>query len=128
VVGRGIISQQQLDNIHHFLCEEISKHGGIISEIIACTDATDNATNRRKPNPQMLLEALEKYSAIAENTAFIGDAITDVKAAKSANCQAYLVLTGKGKEQQKLINEELRPVTICSDILAAAQEIIASTK
>lgn len=126
VVGRGIISHAQLDAIHSYLAERIAEHGGKLAEVFACTDHPQHATNRRKPGAGMLLEAIKKHNARASDTPMIGDAITDMQAARAAGCQRYLVMTGKGKITEQELKEDLFPVTQCEDILDAAHKIIAT--
>lgn len=125
VVGRGMITQEQLEAIHAFLRLEVARHGGQIDAIFACTDRPDQATGRRKPAPGMLLEALERYGTQAEATPFIGDALTDLEAATAAGCRRYLVETGKGRETKQKLPAHLQPVTVCTDILEAAEKITA---
>ncbi len=124
VVGRGIISQATLNRIHDFLCETVEVHGGKIDSLYFCTDHPDQATYRRKPKPGMLIEALEKYGAAAEETAFIGDTISDMMAAHEAGCKRYMVKTGKGQQEIGALPNDLQPVIICEDILDAAHKII----
>jgi D-glycero-D-manno-heptose 1,7-bisphosphate phosphatase len=123
VVGRGIISQNQLDEIHNFMMQEIANYGGKITEVLSCTDHPNQATNRRKPGSLMLQEALIKYNANPQETAFIGDAITDMKAALGAGCKRFLVKTGKGEKSISEITDELQPVEIFNNILEAAQKL-----
>lgn len=124
VVGRGIITEEQLKEIHKFLQKKIEENGGKLEEVIFCPDHPDRATERRKPGAGMLLEALEKYKALAANTPFIGDALVDMQAAHKAGCPRYLVMTGKGQETAGNMPLSLYPVTICADILDAAQKIV----
>ena len=125
VVGRGIISLGQLNEIHKYMCEQVASNGGEISEVIFCPDAPDNPSNRRKPNAGMLFEALDKYNATSQETSFIGDAITDMEAAYKAGCARYLVMTGKGKTSSQNLPLSLMPVTFCENILDAANKIIS---
>ncbi len=124
VVGRGIISAAELDDIHDALRARIERSGGRIDAIYACPDTPDAAGSRRKPQPGMLLEALERYKAVAGETPFIGDALTDMEAAHRAGCRRYLVRTGKGAEAARAIPPHLLPVEVCEDILGAAQKIV----
>jgi len=124
VVGRGIIELATLERIHHFLCDNVAAHGGKIEDVIFCTDHPDKATYRRKPKPGMLIEALEKYGADAAKTPMIGDALTDMEAAQKAGCPRYLVMTGKGAAHAQQIPTALQPVTLCRDILDAAEHIV----
>lgn len=123
VVARKRITSEQLDEIHQYLCDTVYANGGEIAKIYACLDHPDAPTLRRKPNPGMLLEALEQYGANAATTAMIGDAITDIQAAHGAGCLRYLVNTGKGIITRGLLTENLYPVTFCDDILDAAIKI-----
>ncbi len=123
VVARGRITLAQLDEIHQYMIDTVKTKGGEIAGIFACLDHPDSPTARRKPNPGMLLEALEQYGADAAGTAMIGDAITDMQAAHSAGCMRYLVNTGKGNITRGLLTENLYPVTFCDDILDAAIKI-----
>lgn len=125
VVGRGIISQSILDGIHAHLIEQIKKHDGDIAEVVACTDHPERATDRRKPRAGMILEALQKYDAAPEDTAFIGDSITDMQAAFTAGCARYMVMTGKGATESSKTPLSLQPIIFCEDILDAAKRIIA---
>jgi D-glycero-D-manno-heptose 1,7-bisphosphate phosphatase len=128
VVGRGIIALGSLEHIHDYLCDKIEKSGGKIEDIFFCTDHPNAATYRRKPNPGMLIEALAKYGASADNTAFVGDSISDLMAAKSAGCMPHLVMTGKGMQEMYKITDVIKPVIISKNLLQAAQKIIESRK
>jgi D-glycero-D-manno-heptose 1,7-bisphosphate phosphatase len=123
-VGRGIITDDALGQIHDYLRETTVKHGGLISDILACTDHPEKATSRRKPAPGMLLEAMKDYDASPELTPFIGDALTDLQAAHAAGCPRYLVMTGKGRQTAEKIPEDLQPVTLHENLLSAARNIV----
>jgi len=124
VVGRGIISTDALLHIHEYLCQKIVEHGGHIEEIFFCPDHPDHATYRRKPNPGMLIEALEKYGADAASTAFVGDTVTDMQAAHQVGCPRYLTMTGHGRKSLASLPADLHPVLSCTDILDAAHKIV----
>lgn len=126
VVGRGRITQEQLDAIHAYLCKTVEAHGGKITQVLACTDHPNHATNRRKPGPGMLLEALKTYQAQPSLTPMIGDAITDLQAAHAAGCPRYLVMTGKGTKTKTQLTENLSPVYCSETILEAVRHIIAT--
>ncbi len=123
VVGRGIITADALDGIHDVLKKAAEKKGGCIAEVLSCHDHPNRATDRRKPGPGMLFEAMEKYNATPQETIFIGDALTDLEAAYRAGCRRCLVMTGKGRETARHIPEYLQPVMICTDMLDAARKI-----
>lgn len=124
VVGRGMISQAELDEIHTHMRAVLSRDGAHLDAIYCCTDAPDHATDRRKPAPGMLLQALQDFGADASRTPMVGDALTDLQAASAAGCPRYLVTTGKGRAvAEGGIPRALSPVVVCDDLWAAAQHI-----
>ena len=100
-IGRGIFTEQQLLDIHHRMLAEIENAGGQISKIYYCPHAPDAACDCRKPKPGMLLQAALEHNFDVSNTYFIGDSITDLQAARSADATPILVLTGHGRETYK---------------------------
>ena len=60
-VGRGLMTEESLNNIHHNMVSEIVKLGGRIDHIFYCTDL-DNDSINRKPKPGMAFQAKDKFS------------------------------------------------------------------
>ncbi len=56
VVGRGLIDEAMLQQIHARLRDELSRAGAQLDDILFCPDAPDGATDWRKPGPGMLQE------------------------------------------------------------------------
>jgi D-glycero-D-manno-heptose 1,7-bisphosphate phosphatase len=124
-VGKQLMNIDDLNNIHTRMCTIISEHGGHISRIYSCTDHPDHATTRRKPASGMLYEALHDFDATAAHTPMIGDALRDLQAAHGAGCPRILVRSGKGEETlQKNLPDSLQPVTICNNLLEAANFVL----
>jgi pyrophosphatase PpaX len=63
-------------------------------------------TARHKPDPDPLLLALERLDARPEDTAYVGDAPFDVRAAKAAGVHAVAVTWGGIHPRQRLEREE----------------------
>lgn len=98
VVGRGIIGMDMLERIHAKLRQELAAEGARLDLLLTCTDPPWAATERRKPGPGMLREALAHFRAAAHEAVMIGDQLTDLRAAQAAGVSAILVRTGKGAE------------------------------
>lgn len=96
-VGRGVISQAGLDAIHASLCAHLAAHGAALDALLFAPDAPDRATDRRKPGPGMLLEAMARFQASPADSVMIGDQPTDAEAARRAGVGFILVRTGKGR-------------------------------
>jgi pyrophosphatase PpaX len=63
-------------------------------------------TARHKPDPDPLLLALERLDARPEDTAYVGDAPFDVRAAKAAGVHAVAVTWGGIHPRERLEREE----------------------
>jgi len=84
VVGRGIISEEMLERIHAKLRGELSAAGARLDLVLTCTDAPWSASERRKPAPGMLREALAHFRLPREEAVMIGDQLSDLAAAQAA--------------------------------------------
>lgn len=83
-VGKGIMTEQTLLNVHRIMCREIANHGGRIDKIYYCTALTE-ADIRRKPGRGMFDDILRDYQDIVpEHCVMVGDSDSDMIFAK--NC------------------------------------------
>ncbi len=89
-VGRGLMTQKTLDEIHASLLEAVEREGLDLLDIFQCT-ADDNRHPNRKPNPGMLFDAAEKHGLDLARSWMIGDNEKDVLAGRAAGCRTVLV-------------------------------------
>lgn len=98
-VGRGIMTQETLNEIHSYMVREITTHGGRIDAIYFCTD-TDKDSPNRKPNPGMARQALQDFPTIDLSRSFmVGDSISDMEFAANAGIPAILIGEKNTSEQ-----------------------------
>src|SRR5947209_9017383 len=98
-IARGIISVETVEDIHRRLIDGVAEFGGVIEKVYYCPHGKDENCSCRKPRPGMLLRARDELGLDMSDAVFIGDSITDVRAAIAAGIHAVLVLTGLGLEQ-----------------------------
>ena len=72
-VGRKIIDRDGLELIHTRLEELLAGYGARLDSIFVCTDPPWAATARRKPNPGMVWQALNKFGVDPPDAVPIGD-------------------------------------------------------
>lgn len=126
VVGRGIISADMLERIHDKLRGEIAAQGGRIDLLLTCTDAPDARSERRKPAPGMLREALAHFRVAPGEAVMIGDQLSDLTAARTAGVAPILVRTGKGAElQARGLPQDILPVSVYDSLYTAVQSLLA---
>ncbi len=91
-VGKNIMTDEDLHAIHSKMQEEIiSLTGYGFDDIFYCTDLATVFSNRRKPNPGMLNEAIEKWNIDKHLSWMIGDSLSDIIAGKNANVQTIYI-------------------------------------
>jgi D-glycero-D-manno-heptose 1,7-bisphosphate phosphatase len=85
-IGRGFFTALDMELFHKSLLEVISSNQELVQLIIVCPHAPDElgapVCTCRKPNTQMIDEALEYFDAEVENTILIGDKNSDLLAAE----------------------------------------------
>ena len=123
-VGRGLMTDATLGEIHDWLRQELAAADAWLDAIYFCSDHPDHPTERRKPAPGMLLEALAEFGADPATTPMIGDTLRDMQAGQALGCPRFLVRTGRGEETLgNGLTPEVEPVSIHHD-LAAVVDIL----
>lgn len=90
-VGKGVMSELALLDVHQRMCTEIAAHGGRIDKIYYCTALTE-ADVRRKPNRGMFDDILRDYpDVVAERCVMVGDSDSDIKFAENCGIKGIRV-------------------------------------
>lgn len=99
VVGKGIITLDEAEAINQRIITTVRQHGGRIDAAYICPHRPAEHCNCRKPKPGMLLRAAAEHGLSLANAIMVGDAITDMQAARAAGADAVLVKTGRGERE-----------------------------
>ena len=127
-VGRGLFDEDMLARIHDKLRDELSAKGGHLDAIFYCCDAPWEATERRKPRPGMIREALTRFPTPIDACVLIGDSLRDLQAAASMDMRRILVRTGNGAAtQSKGLAQDVLPVDVYEDLNAVVNAVLANT-
>ena len=122
-VSRGLIDQDDLNKIHDYIKNEFFKYSIPLLDIYICTDHPENTSNRRKPGPEMFLEAANDHSIDLNESLMIGDSVYDIKSGKNLGMDTVLVLTGRGKDTIKE-SPDVEPTLTVNDLQGAADWIL----
>ena len=80
-IAKGIMSDEDLDVLHHNMVQELKVNGGIIDKIYYCPHLANENCNCRKPNPGMIQQAILDFPTIKiEESCLVGDSDTDIMA------------------------------------------------
>ena len=127
-LARGYFTIETLMAIHKKMDEELSKAGGRVSAIFYCPHGPDDACDCRKPKPGMLLEIGQRFNVPLKDVIFIGDSVSDIKAASNASAKSMLVRTGKGiKAEKPLLAECKETVPVFDDLASAVTAILTES-
>jgi len=100
-VGRGMITETRLEEIHAELSRILAAEGALLDGIYYCPDAPSKegfpvlAGGDRKPAPGMLLRAAADFGLDLESSWMVGDKISDVQAGLNAGCRSILLASDK---------------------------------
>lgn len=95
-VGKGLMSEATLLDIHERMVVEIKKNGGRIDKIYYCTDVNNDSPNR-KPNIGMALQAKIDFPDLDfKRSLMVGDSESDMEFGKRTGMNSLKIgLTNK---------------------------------
>ena len=124
-IARGTLSVETVEDIHLRMIARIQDGGGKIEKVYYCPHDRDGDCSCRKPRPGMLLRACHELSIDLHDAIFIGDSITDIRAAHTVGIHAILVLSGLGLSQFLEHHHEVnRPFRIGINLMDAAELVL----
>jgi D-glycero-D-manno-heptose 1,7-bisphosphate phosphatase len=128
VVGRGLLDEEVAWQLQRQIVAEIAVGGGRIDASYLCPHHPQLGCVCRKPAPGMLLQAARELDLDLSRSWLIGDALSDLQAARAAGVRGILVRTGRGAEQQRLLPEPTKPWPVVADLAAAVETILDSSR
>jgi D,D-heptose 1,7-bisphosphate phosphatase len=129
-VGRGMMTEADLQRVHDEMNRQLMDVGVILDGIYSCTIAP--TTNDplaiehpdRKPAPGLLLRAAAELHLDLAKSWMIGDTFRDSLAGQNAGCRGcVMVRTGAPIDESQLTFA--KPFVVVDDLLFAAQYILS---
>lgn len=123
-IGRQLMSDTDLADIHSYMLGEMGKKTARIDKIYYCSDV-DNNCYERKPNPGMAFLAQKDFPEIDfSKSIIIGNKLSDMQFGRNAGMYTLFVATTNPEVPFPHPLIDFR----CSDLAAAAQLIVAALK
>jgi len=92
-VGKGLMTLEDLEDVHLYMQQGIIAAGGRIDKIFFCTDLDDSSPNR-KPNRGMALQAKALYPQIDfGKTIMVGNKLSDMQFGRNAGMSTIYIAT-----------------------------------
>lgn len=122
-VGRGLFSFDDLNRMHAKFHQALARVGGHVDGIFFCPHRPDEGCECRKPAPGLLRSISLRFAIPLSGIPFIGDTVSDVRAAEAAHAMPMLVRSGKGARTLSA-HPELAELPCFDDLSSAVDEIL----
>ncbi len=83
-IGKGLYKEQDTISLHRYMVDIFKKNGVEIEAVYYCPHKPEDDCDCRKPNPGLLIKAIQQYKIDVENSVVIGDKLSDLEAGNSA--------------------------------------------
>ncbi|MEY6432729.1 D-glycero-beta-D-manno-heptose 1,7-bisphosphate 7-phosphatase [Thioalkalicoccus limnaeus] len=123
-LARGLLSIDDLNEIHQHLHHLLKQIGGRIDLILFCPHAPGDQCLCRKPSTGLLDELGRRFQMSLQGVPFVGDSWSDVLAARAVGARPILVETGKGRRTLTVHREDLEAVAVFPDLSTAVDKIL----
>jgi histidinol-phosphate phosphatase family protein len=91
-IGKGIYTENDLNIIHHYLADEIEKHGGRIDRIYFSPHLASSNHHTRKPAIGMALAAQTDFPDIDfKKSVIVGDSLSDMEFGRNAGMKTAFI-------------------------------------
>jgi D,D-heptose 1,7-bisphosphate phosphatase len=131
-IGRGLITEGRLQEIHLEMSRQLAERGASLDGIYYCPDAPIGddrmvvQNHSRKPGPGMLLQAASELGIELSESWMVGDLVSDVLAGLNAGCRSILVASGQTTNPQAEAQALTGRYQSARDFAAAAELILIS--
>ncbi|TET67437.1 MAG: HAD family hydrolase [Candidatus Aminicenantes bacterium] len=135
-VGRGLIKERDLHDIHNKMSASFAKHNARFDGIYYCPHHISSSNPKyrkncscRKPNPGMALQAAKDLNIETANSYMVGDKVEDILFGMKINATPILVLTGFGQKSLPLLKKKgIKPAYVAQELLDATIWILEKEK
>jgi len=126
-VGRGYFTLADVENVNQHLCAELARDGVRFEKIYIAPEAPSQPSRGRKPSPQFLFDARDKFDLNLEESFVVGDKMIDLECGWNAGVKkSILVRTGYGAELERKSLEKLKQAVVADDLNGAAEWILSA--
>lgn len=134
-VGRGLIQEENLSEIHQKLIASFLNHNAYFDGIYYCPHYLESAIPKyrldclcRKPYPGMGLQAAADLNIDTTQSYMVGDKLEDLQFGLNIKARSVLVLTGYGQKTLEEVKKGgVEPAHVAANLLDAVTWILDQT-
>ena len=95
-ISRGFYGHEDVEKLHFWINKQLKKAVNTSIDQFYYSDEMPNTkvNSRRKPSPNMIIEAFQDHDLDPKKCFLIGDKKTDLEAAKNAKIKGFLIEGG----------------------------------
>jgi len=109
-IGKGIMTESNLLEIHTYMCNQFEKNNGFISKCLFAPNLRGATPDLRKPKPAMAIMAKEEFPTIDfDKSIMVGDTDSDILFGKNVGMKTVRIKTDEpiGLEADLTVNNLL---------------------
>lgn len=118
-VARGMMTRQDLEDIHRRMVNDMAEDGIEIKGIYCCLHGWDEGCFCRKPKPGLLYRAAAENALELYDSFLIGDDVRDISAGQSAGCRTVFI-----GNRSDLIKNHPKPDIMAKSLSEAVDKIL----
>jgi D-glycero-D-manno-heptose 1,7-bisphosphate phosphatase len=104
-IARGYFDEEMLQKIHNKMHDLLAQLDTSLDGVFHCPHGPHDNCDCRKPKPGLLFQIAKQFNIDLSATPFVGDTMSDIKAAETARARPILVRTGKGESIMQKFRE-----------------------
>ena len=108
-INRGLISNENVHEIHNFIQNYLKKFDTSIDAFYYCPHRPDENCKCRKPHPGLILRAVDEFKINLQKSWMIGDNDTDIQAAINSGCKYFKINSNHELPQivKKILDQDI---------------------
>ena len=119
-IAKGVMTEDDLKEIHARMKEELRKEGAVINGIYYCPHDIKDHCDCRKPKPGLLLRAAREHDVDLRRSWMIGDRESDIEAGKRAGCKTILIRSSPLNDT----SEGIEPDLVAKSLAEAVEKLL----
>lgn len=120
IVGRGRMTLDAIEGLHSRIMNAVDPEQ-VVAKSYLCPHAPEDECDCRKPLPGSLLQAAKEFNIDLSRSYMVGDAVSDVLAARAAGVTPIILQSGRGKAEIAKMEPGLATI---SENLSTAVDLI----
>jgi D-glycero-D-manno-heptose 1,7-bisphosphate phosphatase len=98
-IGKSYYSDEDFQNLNNWMVKKFKEKNITITKVYYCPHRPEENCTCRKPNPGMIIKAIEDYSIDTSKSILIGDKTSDIIAGERAKIKNTFLFKGYSHKQ-----------------------------